>query len=135
MVVTRAIAETKVKHPLESVFIGFGDTHNPHIPDFSLQGCILESHIISDFSILYNLYIHDKISIEMREFLEKGLEMFIWILHIINRAHLSNAMHWQLRCTYINSANTYATRKDRADCWTTGRVIAHHKVLHQYITL
>jgi len=75
------------------------------------------------------LYVHDHLTIEMREFLVKGLEVLIWILHVINTTNFSYAMHWQLRCTNIDGADTYPTSKNRTNGWTTRHVIANHKVL------
>ena len=96
-----------------------------------LQQQHLEQRINEQFLSRDNLYVHDNLCIKMREFLVKGLEMLIWILHIINTTHFSYAMHWQLRCANINRANTYTACKDRTNGWTTRHVIAHHKVLHQ----
>lgn len=75
------------------------------------------------------LHVHVDLGIEMWAFFEKGLQVLVWMLHIIHSTHLSYAVHWQLRSPDVNSSNSHPACQYGSNGWAARHVIANHKVL------
>lgn len=69
------------------------------------------------------LPIYSKFAVKFGDFLEIRLEMFVRVLDIVDRAHLPDAVHRQLRRPNIDGADANAAREDRVDRRAAGHVV------------